>query len=67
MTEQELLQLKARLFDKMIDENCEWDGPRAVLMYLIESGCTEEELLALKFDKDDVKGLLEEINSQKFE
>ena len=59
LNKQELLELKAKIADKYIDEKCQYDIFETI-EELFDWGCTEEELIALGFDINDIQRVLEE-------
>lgn len=50
----DITQLKADLFDIMIDEKCEYDGVIETIQYLLQSGCSKQDLLELKFKEEAI-------------
>lgn len=46
-------------FADMIDDRIEMYGVRNTISYLLERGFTEQDLLDLRFDEDDVKYVIE--------
>jgi len=57
---QEEVEAKNResLLNQLLDDRCELYGPRNTICYLFDFGLTRDEIIALKFDANDVDDVL---------
>ena len=46
------------ILDMLIDERCELFGIKNTICWLLDAGLTEDELIELHFDEEDIKYVL---------
>lgn len=60
LPEDEFRDLKDNVCNDLLDLMCDIRGVKDTIKYLVESGLSIRELLALDFDEDDIINVLEE-------
>lgn len=53
------------IYSEYITQDCEIRGVREVIRQLIECGATEDILINMSFDKDDIQNVFNEIDKEK--
>ena len=60
LPESDFVDLKGNVCDDLLNLMCDVRGVKDTIKYLVESGLSIRELLALDFDEEDIVNVLEE-------